>query len=75
MSYLRYMCLFGYSGGEHILCCVFCNVFPHHGYPMLPVFFFLDCPFLITHSVFFNICSVITFTSHDRTCMFSCKGC
>jgi hypothetical protein len=22
MSYLRYLCLFTYSGGQHILCCV-----------------------------------------------------
>ena len=24
MSYLRYLCLFVYSGDQHILCCVFC---------------------------------------------------
>ena len=24
MSYLRYLCLFGQSGIQHILCCVFC---------------------------------------------------
>ena len=23
MSYLRYLCLFSYSGAQHILCCVF----------------------------------------------------
>jgi hypothetical protein len=23
MSYLRYLCLFAYSGAKHILCCVF----------------------------------------------------
>jgi hypothetical protein len=23
MSYLRYLCLFSYSGVQHILCCVF----------------------------------------------------
>ena len=23
MSYLRYLCLFGYSGVQHILCCIF----------------------------------------------------
>jgi hypothetical protein len=23
MSYLRYLCLFAYSGVQHILCCVF----------------------------------------------------
>jgi hypothetical protein len=27
MSYLRYLCLFGYSGVQHILCCVFVSFF------------------------------------------------
>ena len=55
MSYLRYLCLFAYSGVQHILCCVFamivfvlCLVFP-----MLPVS--LDCQFLIAPSVFSNV--------------------
>jgi hypothetical protein len=55
MSYLRYLCLFAYSGVQHILCCVFilfvfvlCLV-----YAMLPVS--LNCPFLITPSVFSDI--------------------
>ena len=26
MSYLRYLCLFLYSGVQHILCCIFCFV-------------------------------------------------
>jgi hypothetical protein len=26
MSYLRYLCLFAYSGVQHMLCCVFCFV-------------------------------------------------
>ena len=26
MSYLYYLCLFAYSGVQHILCCVFCFV-------------------------------------------------
>ena len=26
MSYLRYLCLFVYSGVQHILCCVLCLV-------------------------------------------------
>jgi hypothetical protein len=54
MSYLRYLCLFAYSGVQHILCCAFalfvfvlCLV-----YPMLPVS--LDCPFWIAPSVFSN---------------------
>ena len=27
MSYLRYLCLFAYSGVQHILCCVFVLLF------------------------------------------------
>ena len=42
MSYLRYLCLVGIRGVEHILCCVFCNIFPHHGYVAS---FFCDYPF------------------------------
>jgi hypothetical protein len=41
MSYLPYLCLFAYSGVQHIACCVFLRIV----YPMLPVF--LDCPFFI----------------------------
>ena len=41
MSYLRYLCLFAYSG---VLCLM---------YPMLPVS--LDCPLLIASSVFSNV--------------------
>jgi hypothetical protein len=55
MSYLRYLCLFAYSGVQYILSCVFvlfvtalCSV-----YPMLPVS--LDCPLLIGPSVFSNV--------------------
>ena len=39
MSYLRYLCLFVYSGVQHLLCCVCLRLV----YPMLPVS--LDCPF------------------------------
>ena len=51
MSYLRYFyfCLFAYSGVQ----CIFCFVFLCFVYPVLPVS--LDCPFLITPSVFSNI--------------------
>ena len=52
MSYLRYLCLFGHSGVQHIVLC-FCLVFLHFVYLMLPVS--LDCPFLIAPSVFSNI--------------------
>jgi hypothetical protein len=70
MSYLRYLCLFAYSGFQHILCCVFvflvfvlCTLFSscvpcfRLVYPMLPVS--VDCPFVIAPSVFSNIYSHI----------------
>ena len=47
MSYLRYLCLFAYSGVHIVLC--FCFVFLCLVYPMLPVslccvlFFFVLC--------------------------------
>jgi hypothetical protein len=53
MSYLRYLCLFAYSGVQHILCgfkkkcIVFVLCLVH---PMLPGS--LGCPFLIAPSVF-----------------------
>ena len=49
MSYLRCLCLFAYSGGQHILCCVFLRLVN----PMLTVS--LVCPFLIAPSVFSNV--------------------
>jgi len=49
MSYLHYLCLFRYSGVQHILCCVFVVVF----FVLLPVS--LDCPCLIVPSVFSNV--------------------
>jgi len=55
MSYIRYLCLFGYRAVEHILCCVFCYAFPHLVYPMLPVFSGLsifDYPFGILKYLF-----------------------
>ena len=58
MSYLRYLCLFSYSGVQHILCC-FCFVYFGLVYPMLPVS--LDCPYLIAPSaVFSNVNKVLT---------------
>ena len=54
MSYLRDLCLFAYSGVQHILCCVVCLSLV---YPMLPVS--LDCPFLIVPSVFSNVYFVL----------------
>ena len=52
MSYLRYLCLFMYSGDQHILCCGFFSVFLRLVYPMLSVS--LDCQFGCP-SVFSNV--------------------
>ena len=41
MSYLRYLCLFVYSGVQHILCCVFVDFFCRLVYPMFLVYFVL----------------------------------
>ena len=45
-----FLCLFTYSGVQHILCCVFVLFLV---YTMLPVS--LNCAFLIASSVFSNI--------------------
>jgi hypothetical protein len=44
---------FGYSGVQHLLCCIFVLFLFCIVYPMLPVF--LDFPFLIAPSVFSNV--------------------
>ena len=49
MSYLRYLCLFVYSGVQHILCCGFFLLV----YTMLPVS--LDCHYCIAPSVFSSV--------------------
>ena len=49
MPCIHYSCVLAYSGVQQTLCCVFLRVL----YPML--LFFLDCPFLIAYSVFFNV--------------------
>ncbi len=40
---MSYLCLFAYSGVQHILCCVFLRIV----HPMIPVSldFPFDCPF------------------------------
>jgi len=53
MSYLRCLCLFVYSGIQHVLCCVFDLFFFRLVYLMLPVS--LDCHFMISPSVFSNV--------------------
>jgi hypothetical protein len=42
MSYLRYLCLFAYSGVQHILCCVFLCVPYVASFSGLSIF---DCRF------------------------------
>lgn len=44
-------CLFGYSGAQHMLCCVFCFVCFRFVCQMMPVS--LDCTFLIASFFFF----------------------
>jgi hypothetical protein len=66
MSYLRYMCLFAYSGVQHILCCVFVLFFLRHVYPILPVS--LDCPFLVATSVISNVHSIILLWQYNDNC-------
>jgi hypothetical protein len=64
MSYLRDLCLFAYSGVQHILCCVFLRLV----YPVLPVS--LDCPFLVAPSVFSNVYLRHPITNLIGTCIF-----
>ena len=51
--YLRYLCLFTYSGVQRLLCCGFGCVCLRLVCPILPVC--LDCPFLFSPSVFSNV--------------------
>ena len=55
MYYLRHLCLFVYSGIQHMMCFVSLRLV----YPMLPVS--LDFPLLISPSVF---CNVYLFRKH-----------
>ena len=45
MSYLRYLCLFSYSGVQHTVCCVFVLGFFVLCSSMFSGLFILDCPF------------------------------
>ena len=57
MSYLRYLCLFAYSGVQYISCfAFFCFAYLRlvHYVPVVPSFF-LDCSFLMAPSVFSNV--------------------
>ena len=51
LSYLRYLCLFAYSGVQHILCCVFVLFFFVFFVPYVDSFL----SFLIAPSVFSNV--------------------
>ena len=53
MSYIRYLCLFAYSGVQQILCCVVCFAIHRLDYLMLSAS--LNCPFLIASSVFSDV--------------------
>ena len=69
LSYLRYLCLFAYSGVQHILCCVFCFVclrleffvwwFPTH---IVLCFFYFVCLRLV--SSFSGLFISLMFISH-----------
>jgi hypothetical protein len=52
MNYLRYLCLFGHGGVQHILCCIFTLFFFFLRLVYLMLSVSLDCPFLIAPSVF-----------------------
>ena len=65
MSYLRYLCLFVYSGVQHILCCVFVLFFFVLCTLRLPVS--LDCTFMIAPSVFSNVYSISPFLLLRKT--------
>jgi hypothetical protein len=63
-----YLCLFAYSGVQHILCCF---VFLRVVYPVLSVS--LDCPFFIALSVFSNVygnCDNATSTWYPKVVIF-----
>jgi hypothetical protein len=67
-SYLRYLCLFTYSGVQRIVYCVFVLFFLHLVYPMLSVSlgFSSSCiPYVVSFSVFF-------FILYTLCCQFLC---
>jgi hypothetical protein len=60
MSNLRYLCLFAYSGVQHILCCIFALFF----FALLSIP--LDCPSLISPSIFSNVYLSVLHESYFR---------
>jgi hypothetical protein len=80
MSYLRYMCLFAYSGVQHILCCVFvffvlCTLCCRFlwilrlVYPMLPVS--LDSSSCVPYVAGFSGLSISIFSNCYFMCIFT----
>ena len=63
MSYLHYLCVFAYSGVQHIVSCYF--VLFVYVYHMLPIS--LDCLFLIATLVLSNVYAM----KHLKTNMYS----
>jgi hypothetical protein len=62
MSYLRYLCLFGYSGVQHIMLwlCFSSSCVPYiASYSGLSLF---DCPFGILYTFSLNACRGISIT-------------
>ena len=57
MSYLRYLCLFAHSDGQHLSCCVF----PLFSFVVLPVS--LDCPLPLRYSLTFICNDILLFWS------------
>ena len=58
MSYLRYLCLFVYSGVQHILCCVFVlSCVPYDA--SLTELSIFNCPFGILKRLFMDIYSYL----------------
>ena len=66
VSYLHYLCLFVYNGVQHMLCCVFVLVV--FVFCLLPVS--LDCPFLITPSIF-SLEFILPNFSEDIACRYA----
>jgi hypothetical protein len=65
--YLRYVRLFAQSGVQYILCCVvFCFVFLHLVYPMLPHDNFSSVYWIFTKLIYFGVITNIPFDNIYR---------
>ena len=68
MSYLRYLCLFAYSGIQHVLCGVFSSSCGPYvaSFSGLSIF---DCPFLsVLSNVYFRIEIYSMYTGFFSSC-------